>query len=108
MALEKGHDILLEKPISSRLEELQAIQEAASCYMRKVIVCHVLRYTPFFRTIKSIIDSGSIGKIAAIQASENVRCWHQAHDSGKMLIRPGLSCMADRQKMPKSLILWLA
>ncbi|MDD4011196.1 MAG: Gfo/Idh/MocA family oxidoreductase [Sphaerochaetaceae bacterium] len=30
MALEKGYDILLEKPISPRLEELQAIQEAAS------------------------------------------------------------------------------
>lgn len=79
MALEKGYDILLEKPISPRLEELQAIQEAASCYKRKVIICHVLRYTPFFRTIKSIIDSGSIGEIASIQALENVRYWHQAH-----------------------------
>ena len=78
-ALEKGYDIMMEKPISPKLEDLQKITRVAREKGRRVIVCHVLRYTPFFQTIKRTIDSGMLGKVVSIQALENVRYWHQAH-----------------------------
>ena len=78
-ALEKGYDIMMEKPISPKLEDLQMITRVAREKGRRVIVCHVLRYTPFFQTIKRTIDSGMLGKVVSIQALENVRYWHQAH-----------------------------
>ena len=46
---------------------------------RKVIVCHVLRYTPFYTQIKQIIQSGELGDILAVYTSENVGYYHQAH-----------------------------
>lgn len=78
-ALRKGYDILMEKPISPFLSQLQEIVRVAREENRRVVVCHVLRYTPFFQLIKQTIDSGRLGKIINIQALENVRYWHQAH-----------------------------
>ncbi|MGN0479454.1 MAG: Gfo/Idh/MocA family oxidoreductase, partial [Hominenteromicrobium sp.] len=45
----------------------------------KIIVCHVLRYTVFYNTLKSILDSGRIGEVVSVCANENVGYWHQAH-----------------------------
>ena len=78
-ALEKGYDILLEKPIATTLEDCQEIAVAAEKYGRRVIICHVLRYAPFFREIKRLIDQGAIGKVESIQATEQVGYYHYAH-----------------------------
>ncbi len=78
-ALERGYDLLLEKPISPNLTECKKIAERANALGRKVVVCHVLRYTPFYSTLKQVMNSGKIGDIVAIQAMEEVGYWHQAH-----------------------------
>lgn len=74
--LEKGYNILLEKPVTANPEELLEIEEKAKEKGCKVVVCHVLRYTPFYSTIKSIIDSGKIGKIVDMQLNEHVWYGH--------------------------------
>lgn len=78
-ALDLGYDILLEKPISPSPEECLRIQQKANEKGRKVIVCHVLRYTHFFAEIKRIIDSQELGKVITIQHNENVGNFHMAH-----------------------------
>ncbi len=78
-ALDCGYDILLEKPISPDPKECMLISEKAKQLGRKIIVCHVLRYTKFFSTLKEIIDSGELGKVVAIQHNENVGNFHIAH-----------------------------
>lgn len=78
-ALELGYDLLLEKPISPSIAECMALWQQAKKYNRKVIVCHVLRYTNFFSEIKKILDSGELGKVVAIQHNENVGNFHMAH-----------------------------
>ena len=47
-ALRAGYDLLLEKPAATTPEECLAISDLANKLNRKVIVCHVLRYPPFF------------------------------------------------------------
>ena len=49
--LEKGYNILLEKPITSEVKELLDIERKAKEKGCKVVVCHVLRYTPFYSKI---------------------------------------------------------
>lgn len=78
-ALKKGYHVLLEKPIAPRPEECADIVRMAKACGRHVQVCHVLRYSPFFRNIKRLIDSGCIGQVVAVCAIENVQYWHQAH-----------------------------
>ena len=79
LALEKGYHILLEKPMSNKEAECIAIEEAAAKAGKTLAVCHVLRYTPFYQTIKGLIDGGAIGEITALSQIENVAYWHQAH-----------------------------
>lgn len=78
-ALEKGYHILMEKPISPNLEECRQVLAVAEKMKRKVVVCHVLRYAPFYRKIKEVLDSGVLGELVSIQGIENVCYWHQAH-----------------------------
>ena len=74
--LEKGYDILLEKPVTGNPYELLEIEKKAKEKGCKVIVCHVLRYTPFYSTIKKIIDSGRIGAVKNMQLNEHVWFGH--------------------------------
>ena len=46
-----------------------------------VVVCHVLRYTQFYSTIKALLDRGELGKLETIDATEHVAYWHQASAS---------------------------
>jgi len=69
----------MEKPISPDPSECRQLLEASKKYDRKIVVCHVLRYTPFFSKMKELIASGIIGDVVTIQAIENVGYWHQAH-----------------------------
>ena len=74
--IEAGYNLILEKPITANLNELLDIERLAKKKEVKILVCHVLRYTPFYRTIKKIIDSGKIGKVINMQLNEHVWYGH--------------------------------
>lgn len=78
-AMELGYDILVEKPVSPVKEELLRLKEKTKHYEGMVSVCHVLRYSPFFRNIKEILDAGTIGDVMNIQHMESIGFWHMAH-----------------------------
>lgn len=77
--IEKGYHLLLEKPMATTPAQCKRITEAAEKKGVKVIVCHVLRFTSFWTTLKNIIDSGQIGKVMSIIHMENVGNVHQSH-----------------------------
>ena len=77
--IDKGYHLLLEKPMAPTPRECKDIMEAAERKGVKVVVCHVLRFTNMWRTIKKIIDEGRLGKIMSIIAMENVGHIHQSH-----------------------------
>ncbi len=78
-ALKLGYDVLLEKPISPDLDECLAIRDTAIANHCRVMVCHVLRYTPFWSAVKDIVDSKELGRIIDIQHNENIGNFHIAH-----------------------------
>ena len=78
-AIAQGYDVLLEKPISPNPQECVNIANAADEKAVKVVVCHVMRYSPFSVKIKEVIDSGEIGKVMSIVHNENVGNIHQSH-----------------------------
>ena len=78
-ALNVGYDLLLEKPIATTEQDVLDIYYTAKRLGRKIYVCHVLRYAPFFTCIKKEIDSGKYGRVSTINLTEHVGYWHQAH-----------------------------
>ena len=57
-ALEWGYDCLLEKPVAQTEKECTDIAKQAHKYGRIVAVCHVLRYSPYFRAMYSALNAG--------------------------------------------------
>ncbi|MGN1316760.1 MAG: Gfo/Idh/MocA family protein [Acutalibacteraceae bacterium] len=74
--LDLGYDMLLEKPFAVDEEEALILKECAEKNGSKVMICHVLRYTPFYYSIKERIAKGEIGDIINIQTTEHVSYHH--------------------------------
>lgn len=74
--LELGYDLFMEKPISDSREELKALLEAKERTGGQIIICHELRYGAGYRKCKELIESGIIGKLNVIDASERPYYWH--------------------------------
>lgn len=78
-ALAAGYDVLLEKPMSPVLLENVQLIQAAEHHGRLLQVCHVLRYSPFWRKLREIVQSGRLGRIISVEQRENLVYWHMAH-----------------------------
>ncbi len=77
--LDLGYDILLEKPITPSRSELQTIERKVAETGCKIMVCYVLRYTPFFKKLKDLIDEQAIGEVIGIDHTEYIGNYHMAH-----------------------------
>jgi predicted dehydrogenase len=73
-----GYDVLLEKPIGTTMDEINKLSDIANEYNQKVMICHVLRYAPFYQKIKRKVLNGDIGEVLNIQTTENVSYHHMA------------------------------
>lgn len=78
-ALDLTYHLLLEKPIALNLKQCLDIENKALKNNLYVVVCHVLRYSLFYKKIKEIVNSKILGNIININTTENVGYWHQAH-----------------------------
>lgn len=78
-AMELGYDLLLEKPAAETLERCEALDKKARENGCRILPCFVLRYTPFYQAVRKFIDSGRLGRIMTIRATEGVEAFHQAH-----------------------------
>lgn len=76
--LECGYDMLLEKPFATNKEEMFRLVETVKKYGNKVMICHVLRYSDFYKEIKELISKGTLGEIISIQLCEDVSYHHYA------------------------------
>ncbi len=74
--LEAGYHVLLEKPIAPNKEELKRLSDAVDRTGKRVMICHVLRYAPFYIEIKRLVESGRLGELTHIHTTENVSYHH--------------------------------
>lgn len=76
--LKQGYDMLLEKPVTNNEEDLLELAKVAEENNCKLMICHVLRFSPFYREIKRTILSGEIGDVLNINTSERVGMYHSS------------------------------
>ena len=78
-AMEKGYQVLLEKPMATTLSECILLTEIANKTGVELRIAHVLRYTTFFQKIHDLISTGEVGEVMTIDLRENVSYYHYAH-----------------------------
>ena len=62
-AMEKGINVLCEKPISLKKEDVKRVYEVAQKNNVKFMVAHVIRFWREYEFVKSIYESGKYGKL---------------------------------------------
>ncbi len=78
-AIELGYNLLLEKPVAPTAKECADIANAAKAKGVEVLVCHVLRYAPFYVKVKELLMDGVIGDVMSAVAVEGVGNIHHSH-----------------------------
>lgn len=78
-AIELGYDLLLEKPVAPTAEQCAQIAVAAQKKGTRVLVSHVLRYTDFYKKVKTLVMDGAVGQVMSGVLVEAVGNVHQSH-----------------------------
>jgi predicted dehydrogenase len=91
----KGYHVLVEKPLAPTPEECTRLVDAVTEAGVLFAVGHVMRYRPYTRLVKRLVDGGRLGEIVSVQHLEPVGFWHQAHSyvRGNWRRRDLSSCM---------------
>ncbi|TDE92660.1 Gfo/Idh/MocA family oxidoreductase [Occultella glacieicola] len=74
-----GVPMLLEKPAAPTSSELERLAAHCERTGARVAVGHVLRFTPFWRTVSELIGSPAFGRMLTLELRENIGFWHFAH-----------------------------
>ncbi len=94
-ALDKGYDVLCEKPITNTYEKCLAIRNAEKRSGHKVTITFNCRYMPYFAQIKHTIKQNKIGKILAINyeycldrmhGGDYLKRWHRLMENSEGML----------------------
>lgn len=76
---DNGYHLMVEKPLAPTeagcAELVRAVSDAGVLFA----VCHVLRYRPYTKLVKELLDGGRVGDVMSVQHLEPVGHWHHAH-----------------------------
>ena len=67
MSMKAGKPVYVEKPLASSYEDCARINRISQETGVPCFVAYYRRYLPYFKKVKSLIDSGSVGKVLNIQ-----------------------------------------
>jgi predicted dehydrogenase len=93
-ALEKGVNVITEKPMVTEAADCQSVLDAEKKHGRNIIVTFNYRYAPKHEKIKQLISSGEIGKVTSVDFSwyldtshgaDYFRRWHRLKSGGGSL-----------------------
>lgn len=79
MAVQRGLHVLVEKPVATSEEGYRSLLDASSKTGVQVGVCLEMRFHPFFRRIKQIVESGVLGQVLEIDHTEHIGPDRMAH-----------------------------
>jgi predicted dehydrogenase len=75
-ALRKGYHVLLEKPMAQTPAQCVRLIREAKEQDRILQIFLECRYLELYSTMKRLVDDGDIGRVMAIQTTENLGYWH--------------------------------
>src|SRR5262245_52346460 len=86
-ALDRGLDVMTEKPMVIDERQCQAVIDAERRNNKRIVVTFNYRYAPAHRKIKEVLPSGAIGRVSSVNFS-----WY-------LDVRPGARSDRRRQRL---------
>lgn len=93
--LQRGLDVMTEKPMTTDEAKCQAILDAEKRANKKIVVTFNYRYAPAHQKIKEVLLSGDIGRVVSVDFSwyldvihgaDYFRRWHRLRSHGGSLL----------------------
>lgn len=84
-----GVPILLEKPIARTWADCLRLRDNLPAAPPPILVAHVLRYAPYTRLLRRLVEDGAVGEIMNVHHIEPVGFWHFAHSFARGNWRSG-------------------
>ena len=82
-ALDAGRHVFCEKPLATSPEDCERIRDAVRRNPDRIFFFGlVLRYSPFYRRVKQLLDAGEIGKIISFEFNETLPFYHGGYIHG--------------------------
>ena len=82
-ALDAGRHVFCEKPLATSVDDCERIRDAVLRNPERIFFFGlVLRYSPFYRRIKQLLDAGEIGKILSFEFNETLSFIHGGYIHG--------------------------
>ncbi len=69
--MERGFDVLCDKPLARRVEEVDSLIAKAAETGKRLFVFQQSRFAPYFRKVAEIIASGVLGRVVMIKIAFN-------------------------------------
>jgi len=68
-SIESGADVLIEKPLSTSMDDVEELERIAERRKRIIMVAHCFRFHNGLLKAKSLVDEGRIGRVISVRAS---------------------------------------
>lgn len=81
-SLGAGKHVFTEKPLAVSLDQCHDIANAYAGSGRLFTIGFTLRYSPHYRTIKEIVDSGAVGEVVSLEFNETLSFNHGGYIMG--------------------------
>lgn len=80
--LERDVHLLIEKPISSNIEDALKLVDVAKRSQSKIMIAYNLRFDPSLIALKRLIEAGRVGEVLSIRAEvgQNLADWRPGTD----------------------------
>lgn len=78
-ALDAGKNVFCEKPLATNFNDCLAVKNALLRSGKKLMIGFTLRYSPHYRKIRELINTGLIGKIVSLEFNETLNFNHGGH-----------------------------
>jgi UDP-N-acetyl-2-amino-2-deoxyglucuronate dehydrogenase len=81
-AAQAGKHLIVEKPLALSMADVREIEQAVRAAGVRFCICFELRFSAQFRTIKSLLDAGSLGRLhyGEVDYYHGIGPWYREYD----------------------------
>ncbi|MFW6154958.1 MAG: Gfo/Idh/MocA family protein [Planctomycetota bacterium] len=108
-AMEAGKDVFCEKPLATTLDDCLAMRDARDRTGRTFYMGFTLRHAPHYRTIRRLLDEGTIGRILSFEFNETLEFNHGGfiHQDWRRLTKYAGSHLLEKCCHDIDLAIWM-